>query len=348
MGRTDCAALVEEQIRPARLMADKQSCVDADRAFLLARRAEWVRVACPACDVDDPRPYGEKLGFAYVECSACGTVYTNPRPSLDLMQAFYAGSQNYAYWNRHVFPATENIRRERIFRPRARRLAELCRGHGIAGGTLIEVGAAFGTFCQEISEQGLFDHIVAVEPTPDLARTCRQRGLEVLEMFVEDVPDTHPADVMAAFEVIEHLFSPQAFIDHCRRLIRPGGLLVLSCPNVRGFDVATLRMLSNTFDHEHVNYFHPASLALLLGRCGFRVLDIQTPGQLDAELVRKHLAAGSLDLSAQPLLREILVERWDELGGPFQGFLADHQLSSHLWVVAQPGCSEEGATTDAR
>ena len=58
-------------------------------------------------------------------------------------------------------------------------------------------------------------------------------------------------------------------------------------------------------------------------------------GKLDAELVRKKALAGQFSLEAQPLLREILLERWEELGAPFQDFLAAHSLSSHMWLVAR-------------
>ena len=325
----------EEDIRPKALMADKAACIEHDRRYLLDRRDGWVNVNCPACGLDDARPYGEKQGFRYVECSACGTVYTNPRPSEELSHAFYAQSMNYAYWNRHIFPATEEVRRARIFAPRAARLARYCRELGFVGGALLEVGAAYGTFCEEIRALGLFDRVIAVEPTPGLAETCRRRGFETLEMPIERVEGLSNVDVVAAFEVLEHLFSPRAFIRSCKALMRPGGLLVVSCPNVRGFDVATLRMLSGTFDHEHVNYFHPDSLSLLLGREGFRVRIVETPGQLDADIVHKRVIDGQWSVEDQPLLKEVFVRRWDVLGGPFQQFLAENRLSSHMWAVAE-------------
>lgn len=335
MPEAECNMLTEEQIRPARLMADKQRFVEMDLAYLLARRDEWEMVNCPACAGGERRPFGEKLGFAYAECLACGTVYTSPRPSQATLQQFYASSQNYAYWNQYVFPTTEATRRERIFRPRARRLAEFVRRFGVDGGTLLEVGAAFGTFCEEVRGEGVFKRIIALEPTPELAQTCRHRGLEVQEVFVEDLPNTLRADVVVAFEVIEHLYSPRVFLERCRQLLHASGLLVVTCPNVRGFDVSTLGMLSNTFDHEHLNYFHPDSLARLLQQCGYEVLDLQTPGELDGDLVRRHVLSGALCLEGQPLLKTVLLDRWEDLGYPFQQFLREHRLSSHMWAVAR-------------
>jgi 2-polyprenyl-3-methyl-5-hydroxy-6-metoxy-1,4-benzoquinol methylase len=327
--------MTEADIRPPAIMEAKRACVEADRDHLLARRAQWVEVACPACGGDDRRPWGEKQGFTYAECGGCGTVYTTPRPSAEVLETFYATSENYAYWNQHVFPATEDVRRERIFRPRAERLADIARRHGVVGGTLLDVGAAFGTFCRCAIDAGLATRAIALEPTPGLAETCRQRGLEVIEQPLEVLELPDPVDILTAYEVIEHVFDPGVFLDRCRTLLRPGGLLVVSCPNIRGFGIAELGVASGSVDHEHLNYFHPASLAGLLEARGFTVLESLTPGRLDADLVRQAAARGEVDLADRPLLQEILQRRWEELGEPFQDFLARHGLSSHLWMVAR-------------
>ncbi|MCC6906218.1 MAG: methyltransferase domain-containing protein, partial [Anaerolineae bacterium] len=225
---------------------------------------------------------------------------------------------------------------ERIFRPRARRTLEICSRYHVPTGTLLEVGAGFGTFCEEIRAGSAFERIIAVEPTPDLAETCRARGLEVIATPIEEVSlPAGSVDVVASFEVLEHLFSPQRFVEDCSKLLAPGGLLIVTCPNIRGFDLVTLGPLSETIDVEHLNYFHPASLRLLFERCGLEVLEVQTPGQLDAELVRKKALAGEIDLSSQPFLQQILLDEWERAGATFQSFLADNLLSSHMWVIGR-------------
>ena len=332
----------EQEIRPPDMMADKEYCVEADRDYLLGRREEWEVVACPACDASSATITGEKRGFVYVECRECGTVYANPRPSQRLLDDFYANSLNYAYWNRHIFPATEQVRRKKIFRPRAEQVRDYCHQLNVRPGVLLEIGAGFGIFCEEMAKMGVFERIIALEPTPNLAKTCSQKNLEVIRLPVERVRESEIADVLAAFEVLEHLFAPSTFIEQCRRILRPDGLLILTCPNVSGFDVATLGTLSATFNHEHMNYFHSASLQALLKRHGFDVLDVQTPGQLDAEIVRKHVLEGTFSVGNQPFLKTVLVDRWEELGGPFQNFLNAHKLSSHMWVVCRkPGPAME-------
>ncbi len=335
-GRPPRQALREDDIRPDELRAEQAAAQARDLERLLQGRDGFVRVRCPACDADQPRPAWSKQGLEYVACGACETVYMSPRPTAEQLRTFYETSENYAFWSTHVFPASEAARRERIFRPRAERVVELCDRLAPDARELLEVGAGFGTFCEEARRTGRFARVVAVEPAPDLAEACRSRGIEVIEAPIEAAAlDGLAFDVIASFEVLEHLFSPAAFVASCASLLRPGGLLVLTCPSVKGFDVSVLGPASDTVDAEHLNLFHPASLSTLVERAGLELVETSTPGRLDLELVRKKALQGAVDLADQPFVRQLALERYDELGAAFQDFLAEHGLSSHLWLVAR-------------
>ncbi len=337
MSKLPKAKLTEQEIRPRELMARQRIMALTDLGRLLSRCEEFVLAPCPACGSEESAPKFEKNGIRYVECGACRTFYVNPRPTPGVLEWFYRGSPNYAYWNNVIFPASETARREKIFVPRVNQLLELCSKYSVATGSLLEVGAGFGTFCMEAKERRVFERVVAVEPTPDLAETCRKRGLEVLESPIEKIRLDAASlfDVVASFEVIEHLFAPADFVRHAAELLKAGGLLVLTCPNGQGFDIEVLGVASNTVDHEHLNYFNPGSLATLLVKCGLKVLESFTPGRLDAELVRQKILAGEFDAAKDPFLKRVLVDDWERMGQPFQEFLVQQGLSSNMWVVAQ-------------
>lgn len=327
--------VTENDIRPVEFDQAKAITVKQDLDFLLSRIDRFVKVDCPACGRQGKTMFTKNKIF-YEECSACRTVFVNPRPSEDLLHEFYAQSKVYAFWNKNIFPASETARREKIFAPRVKRLLDICKKHHTKTEVLLEVGAGFGSFCEELRAASVFDEILALEMTPDLASTCRKRGFKVFEMPVEklELPE-RSVDVVASFETIEHLFSPKEFILSCKRYLRPGGLLVLSAPNFYGFDILALRECSNSVDHEHLNYFNPSSLSHLLDSCGFEIIDVQTPGELDADIVRNKVLNGSVDFSNQHFLRYILTDRWGEIGSAFQKFLSDNMLSGHMWVTAR-------------
>lgn len=332
------AGFTDNDIRPHVFDEEKDREIRNDIAWLTARKDAFVDVDCPACGATERTVAFEKFGFAFQSCADCGTAYMAPRATPELMAEFYARSTLYAFWDRCIFPASRRTRMENIFRPRAERIGALCREAGLTGGRLVDVGASVGMFCEEAARTGTFDTLVAVEPNAAQARTCRGLGLAGLSVIEGDFlrPEVAalcgPATVVSCFEVIEHLFSPAMFLERCREVLVPGGLVALTCPNLQGFDIAELGTASDSIDCEHVNLFTPASLARLAGRCGFSVLEWDTPGRLDAEIVRAKVLAGEATLDS-PTLRTILIDRWDEVGAAFQDFLAANGLSSHLWMV---------------
>jgi SAM-dependent methyltransferase len=327
--------LSEKELCPEDLLAGQEAAFARDIARLHADPRRHVAVLCPACEAERPsEPAFEKYGFAFRRCAECATIYMSPRPSADLLAEYYARSENYAYWAKHIFPASEASRREKIHKPWLERIAALAERHGVPRGMLVEVGPGFGTFAALATESKRFRKVLAVEPTPEMAAACRKRGVEVIEKRIEEVRDELAgADILVSFEVIEHLFQPGGFVAQCARVLAPGRLLVLSCPNGQGFDIQTLGARALAVDAEHVNLFNPGSLGRLLERHGFEVLDSETPGRLDAEFVRE--AALRNEVQLDPFLKRVLVDEWDRLGWPFQQFLAGHGLSSHMWIAAR-------------
>lgn len=328
--------LSEQELCPDALLAGQEAAFARDIARLQARKSEFVEVHCPACEHRDSAPVFTKFGFQYLGCPVCQTIYMSPRPSPQVMASYYANSENYRYWAEHIFPASEAARREKINRPWLQRILEICTRHGVPRNHLVEIGAGFGTFSALVNAEKAFRYVTAIEPTPEMAQACRERGVRVVEKGIENVGDeVRPADLVVAFEVIEHLFDPKKFFSTAVRLLARGGILIVSCPNGLGFDIATLGAQSLAVDAEHVNLLNPGSIQMLGEKCGLWCLEVSTPGRLDAEFVRTAALAGRCDLSKQPFLRRVLIDEWDTLGWPFQQFLAVNNLSSHMWTVFQ-------------
>jgi len=317
-------------------MSGQAEAMQADIDWLNARQAHFVAVACPACDSDQPEALYQKYGMQHLRCGACATQYVSPRPTAPMLGEFYANSSNYAYWAEHIFPKSREARRQEIFAPRAELVRQLVEERSLGAGVLVEVGAAHGLFCEEIAKLNLFDRIVGIEPTPDLADECRKLGIETIEAPVETVELELNADVVASFEVIEHLYAPADFLRWCFALLKPGGHVLLTCPNIQGFETMLLKRASGSVDHEHLNLMHPRSLASLAVRCGFEAPHVTTPGRLDVEIVRTALTSDEILIDSLPEVIRLLVGNHNPavIDG-LQDVIRLAGLSSNMMLVAR-------------
>lgn len=87
-----------------------------------------------------------------------------------------------------------------------------------------------------------------------------------------------PFDIILAFDIIEHLRSPVAFLEQCRNLLSPQGSLYLTTPNTQSLE----RLLnpegwSGAFDPQHRILFSKYSLGFLLRKTGLQAIQLRAP-----------------------------------------------------------------------
>ena len=86
-------------------------------------------------------------------------------------------------------------------------------------------------------------------------------------------------DAVLSFFALEHADDPRAFLTTVRRLLRPGGELFLTVPNVR-------RNAGDFVVVDHVNHFMPSSLHRILAATGFIDIEIDEDAHESAYAVR--------------------------------------------------------------
>jgi 2-polyprenyl-3-methyl-5-hydroxy-6-metoxy-1,4-benzoquinol methylase len=94
---------------------------------------------------------------------------------------------------------------------------------------VVEIGCMHGDFVRQMREagyegKGLDLSRTAVEAAKRLHPGCVEYG--TLDASVAE----DSLDVVAAFNVIEHMEAPHEFLDSVKRVLRPGGMLILETP----------------------------------------------------------------------------------------------------------------------
>jgi 2-polyprenyl-3-methyl-5-hydroxy-6-metoxy-1,4-benzoquinol methylase len=103
--------------------------------------------------------------------------------------------------------------------------------HGIPGGRVLDVGAGSGAFSLRLLDHG-FARVEAIEVRGDAFKVP---GVEVHALDLDGPWSSglgERFDAVAALEVIEHLENPWHFARQCAAAVKPGGVVVISTPNI--------------------------------------------------------------------------------------------------------------------
>src|ERR1700731_3036984 len=137
-----------------------------------------------------------------------------------------------------------------------------------AGREVLEAGCGEGYGADLIA--GVARRVVAVDYDAAAVAHVRDRypGVEVMQANLAKLPLTDASmDVVVNFQVIEHLWDQPQFVAECARVLRPGGLLMVSTPNRITFSPGRDPPI-NPF---HTRELNAAELAELLVGGGFSV-----------------------------------------------------------------------------
>jgi SAM-dependent methyltransferase len=151
------------------------------------------------------------------------------------------------------------------------RAIELLRARVAPGARIADVGCGEGAFALRMADSGY--SVCGLDVVPAAARAG----------FVEEHRGAFDAVVL--LEVIEHVRNPWETLEFCRGLLRPGGVLLLSTPNITSF-YSRFRFLTGGRLHQfeasdlsygHINPMSALMVETVLRETGFR-LEAKLPG----------------------------------------------------------------------
>lgn len=114
------------------------------------------------------------------------------------------------------------------------RLLDRLGQRGVKTGNLLDVGCFSGIFLSSAKKRGF--ECTGVEPNVDACLHVRKaQGLEVVNGSLESARfESDRFHVVSIQDVIEHVPDPLRELREIFRILRPGGWLVLSTPNIKG------------------------------------------------------------------------------------------------------------------
>ena len=231
--------------------------------------------ACLACGATEARPVFAKQGYRLVECAHCGLAYIANPPTPDELARIYSAASDY-HADLMLPCSAEYLRMGRVADHHLHRLLALTGTHG-KGARLLDAGCSAGLFLDRARAKG-FD-VEGVEFSADSSAFARSHfGLKVRTGTLHDLPvEAGSFEILTMFDVLEHVPDPAADIAAAHRLLRPGGLFLLSTPNIDGLFPRLSRPLARLIGYwphpeppYHLTQFSVRTLANMLRAGGFR------------------------------------------------------------------------------
>lgn len=146
---------------------------------------------------------------------------------------------------------------------------------------LLDIGCGEGLFGAAVKKRYPGCETWGIEPVQEAAGRAATRNDHILHMPLENADELPAAhfDVVTMNDVLEHMVWPEPALRTAKRVLKPGGRLVLSLPNVQ-FLLNVLNLVlrndwryedSGILDRTHMRFYTTKSAARLLESAGFEV-----------------------------------------------------------------------------
>lgn len=236
---------------------------------------------CPLCESENFKDYlnFEEEKAYFVRCQNCSLVFLDPQPSPEFLSKHY--DKDYVYGSEDEI----NTKLAKFFHDELKsnlQLAEMKMDKieeyvGINRGRILDIGCGISLFLKEAQMRGW--QIFGIEPSRPVVRFVKERlsiNITCRTFPDKSLPDSF-FDVVTLWEVLEHLSGPVNVLREAYRILRPGGFLFLTTPNVRSLVAIILDRQWKAFSPPlHLVLFNYQTLQRIFEQVGFKVLRIKS------------------------------------------------------------------------
>ncbi len=146
---------------------------------------------------------------------------------------------------------------------------------------VLDVGCGTGSVAV-IANRNKRNSVLGIEPDAARAKVAASRGIDTTCDYLDPqfIAEKGPFDVIVFSDVLEHLASPDEMLDLAATALKPGGIMLVSVPNVAHWSIR-LKLLFGRFDYTdfglcdstHLRWFTRKTIQALVAAHGFEILD---------------------------------------------------------------------------
>ncbi|OHA68775.1 MAG: hypothetical protein A3D59_01175 [Candidatus Wildermuthbacteria bacterium RIFCSPHIGHO2_02_FULL_47_17] len=208
----------------------------------------------------------DRIHGTIVKCSRCGLVRTYEVIDDSQLSKLYVNSR-FTYKN-----LTNNLRTSYGII-----LQEAVKYFGRRN-SFLEIGCGNGFMLEEALKIG-FGKVSGIEPSRDAISRADKRIRSFIKQDIlhQGVFPKNSFDMIAAFQVFDHIPNPNHFLKICLTLLRPKGILVLMNHDVESLSARVLGERSPIIDIEHTYLYSQKTIGKILRKNDYKVAKIYNP-----------------------------------------------------------------------
>ena len=213
--------------------------------------------------------------FNIYQCNSCGLVQLPLYQSSDNLIKVYETFYNFGGSKKSLY----NKLRKTFLESTIYRLwmvidGDICFHSRCGNGRLLDIGCNEGRGLQ-IYKDNRFD-VEGLELNELAAIKARKAGFRVHTTPIETFQPNDLYDIIVLSNVLEHSLQPKAMLAHVARILKPGGHIWISCPNIDSWQrLVFSKYWINWHVPFHIVHFSKSALSRLLNDCGFKVIKIR-------------------------------------------------------------------------
>jgi 2-polyprenyl-3-methyl-5-hydroxy-6-metoxy-1,4-benzoquinol methylase len=259
-----------------------------------------------------------------LRCEDCNFVYLSPIP--EQSNDFYESHEYRKQWDYEFTPDSIHVKYDHEQNERIIRIGI----ENIRGKSVLDLGASAGVFLDAISSSAA--STIAIEPALMYKEYLQSQGHTYYSYPEDACRENEKVDIVTSFDVIEHVEKPKEFLSYAYELLKPGGKLVLSMPNLNDIIKKVEKDKFEQFFYQtaHLNYFSKEAIPELFCDTGFVSIEVDFLHKYSIENMIRWAKYGSVGVV-------------EEVDGVFDRIFDKHYkaeierlgIASHLFITAE-------------
>lgn len=225
--------------------------------------------ACPLCKTVS-RFIFAKYERDFFVCGACELEFIYPQPTPEEIASLYDQSY-YDSWGLNGHEDATELMKHDTFNHKLDTIETFMPGKG----DILDIGCATGFFLDAARQRGWNPYGVELsEYSSGIARQKIGTDRIITGRVEEAAFNDAVFDAIIMTDVIEHVSDVHSFLREVTRILKPGGIISITTPNPAGL---SCRLLGRNWPHyklEHLMYYTPGALELLLEPMGYNRLHL--------------------------------------------------------------------------